>query len=106
MVMVYEKSESSVSFKETNNSLFEPLVGFEPTTPRLHITCSGQLSERGGWESYLHRLATTNYLCYVPVLEDSKGADRARLTRLEFSGCKGSKYFLSGKDCAEKNRDN
>ena len=22
----------------------EPLVGFEPTTPRLQITCSGQLS--------------------------------------------------------------
>ena len=31
--------------------------------------------------SYLHRAATTNYLCYVPVLEDSKGAGRARLTR-------------------------
>ena len=25
-------------------SFFEPLVGFEPTTPRLQITCSGQLS--------------------------------------------------------------
>ena len=25
-------------------STFEPLVGFEPTTPRLQITCSGQLS--------------------------------------------------------------
>ncbi len=25
-------------------SLVEPLVGFEPTTPRLQITCSGQLS--------------------------------------------------------------
>ena len=24
--------------------IFEPLVGFEPTTPRLQITCSGQLS--------------------------------------------------------------
>ena len=24
--------------------LSEPLVGFEPTTPRLQITCSGQLS--------------------------------------------------------------
>ena len=23
---------------------FEPLVGFEPTTARLQITCSGQLS--------------------------------------------------------------
>ena len=52
-------------------SFLEPLVGFEPTTPRL-----------GGWASYLHRAATTNYLCYVPVLEDSKGAGRARLTRI------------------------
>ena len=26
---------------------FEPLVGFEPTTPRLQITCSGQLSYIG-----------------------------------------------------------
>ena len=28
------------------NSIYfeEPLVGFEPTTPRLQITCSGQLS--------------------------------------------------------------
>ena len=24
--------------------ILEPLVGFEPTTPRLQITCSGQLS--------------------------------------------------------------
>ena len=27
-----------------NVRLLEPLVGFEPTTPRLQITCSGQLS--------------------------------------------------------------
>ena len=27
-----------------NAFLLEPLVGFEPTTPRLQITCSGQLS--------------------------------------------------------------
>ena len=26
------------------SELSEPLVGFEPTTPRLQITCSGQLS--------------------------------------------------------------
>ena len=25
-------------------NIVEPLVGFEPTTPRLQITCSGQLS--------------------------------------------------------------
>ena len=27
-----------------SSTFFEPLVGFEPTTPRLQITCSGQLS--------------------------------------------------------------
>lgn len=26
------------------SEISEPLVGFEPTTPRLQITCSGQLS--------------------------------------------------------------
>ena len=36
----YKKRECS--FNE--HSLGEPLVGFEPTTPRLQITCSGQLS--------------------------------------------------------------
>ena len=38
-------------------------------------------AKEAGWVSYLHRAATTNYLCYVPVLEGSKGAGRARLTR-------------------------
>jgi len=38
--------------------------------------------------SYLHRAATTNYLCYVPVLEGSKGAGRARLPVLLFAGAK------------------
>ena len=28
-------------------SSFEPIEGFEPTTPRLQITCSGQLSYIG-----------------------------------------------------------
>ena len=27
-----------------NLPIGEPLVGFEPTTPRLQTTCSGQLS--------------------------------------------------------------
>ena len=61
--------------------LSEPLVGFEPTTPRLQITCSGQLSSRGGWVSLLYRAATTNYLCCDQALEDSKGAGRIGLTR-------------------------
>ena len=30
-----------------NFSLFEPMEGIEPTTPRLQITCSGQLSYIG-----------------------------------------------------------
>ena len=30
--------------EEYQRSRLEPLVGFEPTTPRLQITCSGQLS--------------------------------------------------------------
>ncbi len=37
--MLKNKKENNRSY-----SLFEPLVGFEPTTPRLQITCSGQLS--------------------------------------------------------------
>ena len=61
---------------------FEPLVGFEPTTPRLQITCSGQLSLRGGWTSASYRTATTKYPCYVPILGDSEGAGRMRLVRL------------------------
>lgn len=31
--------------------------------------------------SYSHRTATTTYPCYVPVLGDSAGAGRERLTR-------------------------
>ena len=37
----------SIDFRLSLSSIlniFEPLVGFEPTTPRLQITCSGQLS--------------------------------------------------------------
>ena len=40
------------------------------------------LFEPLGWASYPYRAATTNYLCYVPVLEDSKGAGRTGLTRV------------------------
>ena len=36
----------NIFFKTKKHACFfvEPLVGFEPTTPRLQITCSGQLS--------------------------------------------------------------
>ena len=36
-----------------------------------------------GWVSYLHRAATTNYLCCGQALEDSQGAGRIGLTRTE-----------------------
>ena len=40
-LLINEKSR----FQLNGNGFFsEPLVGFEPTTPRLQITCSGQLS--------------------------------------------------------------
>ena len=32
------------TFLIPKTKIAEPLVGFEPTTPRLQITCSGQLS--------------------------------------------------------------
>ena len=80
-----------------------------PIVINLHIVCSGascrirtndpeitnhvlwptELKRRVG--SYLHRAATTNYLCYVPVLEDSKGAGRARLTRFALQKYKKNK---------------
>ena len=39
--------------------------------------------------SYLHRTATTLYLCCVPTLEDSKGAGRVGLAE-----CKGTKKII------------
>ena len=35
-----------------------------------------------GWVSYLHRAATTNYLCCGQALEDSLGAGRIGLTHI------------------------
>ena len=35
--------------------LFEPMEGIEPTTPRLQITCSGQLSYIGKMSPFLKR---------------------------------------------------
>ena len=37
-------SHRTLNFPFSTFHFFEPLVGFEPTTPRLQITCSGQLS--------------------------------------------------------------
>ena len=47
-----------------------------------------------GWVSYLHRAATTNYLCCGQALEDSLGAGRIGLTH---TGCKGTTFFYSRK---------
>ena len=47
-----------------------------------------------GWVSYLHRAATTNYLCCGQALEDSKGAGRIGLTRFSlFAGAKVDIFF-------------
>ena len=35
-----------------------------------------------GWVSYLHRAATTGYLCCGQALEDSQGAGRTGLTHI------------------------
>ena len=35
-----------------------------------------------GWVSYLHRAATTYYLCCGQALEDSQGAGRIGLTHI------------------------
>ena len=44
----FQKNELACAYHSQNRIglrlSFEPLVGFEPTTPRLQITCSGQLS--------------------------------------------------------------
>lgn len=37
-----------------------------------------------GWVSYLHRAATTDYLCCGQALEDSSGAGRIGLTHISF----------------------
>ena len=40
----YINTHKRKGLKTSSILFFEPLVGFEPTTPRLQITCSGQLS--------------------------------------------------------------
>ena len=46
--------------------LHEPVEGFEPPTPRLQITCSGQLSYTGilSWNFSLSDKALQNYMFY------------------------------------------
>ena len=42
--LVFAHSTFSKNVRLFQLPFLEPLVGFEPTTPRLQITCSGQLS--------------------------------------------------------------
>jgi hypothetical protein len=44
LLLATSKHKKKMSIREERHPFAEPLVGFEPTTPRLQITCSGQLS--------------------------------------------------------------
>ena len=43
---------------------FEPIEGFEPTTPRLQITCSGQLSYIGNMSNTFFQKGTAKIEIY------------------------------------------
>ena len=45
----------------------------------------------------MYRAATTNYLCCVPTLEDSKGAGRTRLAHISIADAKVVIYFENAK---------
>ena len=51
-----------------------------------HVLWPTELKRRVG--SLLYRTATTKYLCYVPILEDSEGAGRTGLPVSFFAGAK------------------
>ena len=56
-----------------------------------------------GWVSYLHRAATTNYLCCGQALEDSLGAGRIGLTHtFNHFDCKGKKKLPYNKHSMTK----
>ena len=48
-----------------------------------------------GWVSYLHRAATTDYLCCGQALEDSPGAGRIGLTHIRFYKFQNEKQDIS-----------
>ena len=52
-------------------------------------------AKEAGWVSYLHRAATTNYLCYVPVLEGFEGSWPCKT--YPFLLCKGNTFLLKTK---------
>ena len=43
--------------EQNSKTFFEPMEGIEPTTPRLQITCSGQLSYIGNVVLFFKRSA-------------------------------------------------
>ena len=78
--------------------LFEPLVGFEPTTPRLQITCSGQLSSRGGGGQAIP-IAPLQPSALAPfpswgIQRELVVGDLSVLCLSQISGCKDSDLFL------------
>ena len=90
-VFLYFRLSQRRSLKDTKKKeisignfllLFRASCRIRTNDPEItnHVRWPTELKRRVG--SYLHRAATTNYLCYVPVLEDSKGAGRARLPML------------------------
>ena len=90
-VFLYFRLSQRRSLKDTKKKeisignfllLFRASCRIRTNDPEItnHVLWPTELKRRVG--SYLHRAATTNYLCYVPVLEDSKGAGRARLPML------------------------
>ena len=74
---------------------FEPLVGFEPTTPRLQITCSGQLKRRVG------KLTTSRRYDLLPLLRSSPGGFTGSwpYRTYPFCGCKGTHFFYICNSC-------
>ena len=48
----------------------EPMEGIEPTTPRLQITCSGQLSYIGKMLPLIKGLQIYNFFIYISTFAD------------------------------------
>ena len=60
----------------TNVQTFEPMEGVEPTTPRLQITCSGQLSyigvsQRGCKDIYFYDISYILLITFIVSLAEN-----------------------------------
>ena len=79
----------SLTYKHKKKSdkpvqLFRASCRIRTNDPEItnHVLWPTELKRRG-WVSLLYRAATTNYLCCDQALEDSKGAGRMGLTRIQ-----------------------